>query len=272
MRTDRIGLTLALVVVATAGCARSPGLPGAEGGVSGARVARAVEAEDYDPWQPFNEAMFSFNHDVLDRFVLKPAAEGWGKVLPNVARRSVARFFENLEMPRRLVNNLFQARPVGAGRELARFVLNTSLGVGGLLDVATPLHIEESDADAGETLAVYGVGAGPYLVLPTMSPATVRDAIGHGIDGALDPFGYLLPFVANRVIWITKAINDRSLHLGLFANVEDSVIDLYSAARNGYLQRRQHAIEQAIEERNREWSWIRSPSVRVAASPQGNAT
>jgi phospholipid-binding lipoprotein MlaA len=271
MLTGRSRFMLVLAVVAAAGCARSPGLPGA----ADARVARAEAGEaagDYDPWQPFNELMFSFNHDVLDRYVVKPAAEGWEKVLPGAARRSVSRFFQNLEMPRRLTNNLLQARPLGAGRELARFALNSSLGVAGLLDVATPLHIRESDADAGETLALYGVGAGPYLVLPTMSPATVRDAIGHGIDGALDPIGYLLPFVANRIMWVTKAVNDRSLHLRLFANVEDSVIDLYSAARNGYLQRRQHAIEQAIEDRNREWSWIRPPLLRAAAAHPESAT
>jgi phospholipid-binding lipoprotein MlaA len=261
-RRTTCALALAAFVI-LGGCARSPGVPGAEGTLAAARLAQADD--DYDPWQPFNELMFSFNHDVLDRYVVKPAAQGWEKVLPEVARRSVSRFFDNLEMPRRLVNNLLQARPLGAGREVVRFVLNTSIGVAGLLDVATPLHIRESDADAGETLALYGVGAGPYLVLPTMAPATVRDAIGHGIDGALDPIGYLLPFVANRVMSVTKAINDRSLHLKLFANVEDSVIDLYSAARNGYLQRRERVIELAVEDRDRQWSWLRRDEPRAYA-------
>jgi phospholipid-binding lipoprotein MlaA len=170
-------------------------------------------------------------------------------------------------MPRRVVNNLLQARPLGAGRELTRSAVNTTVGVGGLLDVASFLHLEKSDADAGETLALYGVGAGPYLVLPTMSPSTVRDAIGHGIDGLLDPVGYLLPFVANRAKWVVNAVNDRSLHLELFANVEDSVLDLYSAARNGYLQRRQRAIRLAIEDRRREWTWLEaSPPPPALAS------
>src|SRR5262249_936473 len=195
------------------------------------------------------------NHDVLDRYLIKPAATGWAKVAPEAARRSLARFFDNLDMPRRLVNNLLEARPLGAGRELARFTVNTTVGVAGLFDVASALHIEPSNADTGETLALYGVGAGPYLVLPTMPPLTVRDAIGRGVDGALDPIGYLLPFVANRAKSIVTAVNERSLNLKLYADVEDSVLDLYSAARNGYLQRRRRAVEVVAEDRRREWEW-----------------
>src|SRR5262249_40903812 len=154
---------------------------------------------DYDPWQPFNEAMFTFNHDYLDRFLVKPAATGWEFVMPLPVRKSVARAFDNLEMPRRLVNNLLQLRPIGAGREVARFVVNTTAGVGGLFDIAQYIDLDKSDADTGETLALYGVGAGPYVVLPTMPPLTVRDAVGRVADGFLDPIGYFLPFIANRV-------------------------------------------------------------------------
>jgi phospholipid-binding lipoprotein MlaA len=161
----------------------------------------------------------------------------------------------NLEMPRRVVNNLLQVRPLGAGRELARFAVNTTIGIGGLLDVATPLHIEPSNADAGETLALYGAGPGPYLVLPTFPPLTVRDAVGRGIDGALDPLGYVLPFFANRAKSFVTAVNERSLNLKLYADVEDSVIDLYSAARNGYLQRRRTVIACIAGQRREEWAW-----------------
>src|SRR5262245_11947259 len=216
-----------------------------------ATVAPAPDAdtadgtEDYDPWQRFNEPMFSFNHGFLDRYLVKPAATGWDTVLPDVAQRGIGRAFDNLAMPRRLVNNLLQLRPLEAGAELARFLVNTTVGVVGLIDVAhMVLHLDENDADMGQTLGVYGVGAGPYLVLPFMHPLTVRDGIGRGIDGVLDPFGYFIPFAAGAVMSVVNAVNERSLNLKLFGDVEESVFDLYSAVRNGYLQRRRNAIEE----------------------------
>jgi phospholipid-binding lipoprotein MlaA len=272
-----------MVVGMAVGCARSPGVPagaaGTDGTVKSQRVIEGAtlsdESEDeadYDPWQPFNERMFAFNHDVLDRYLIKPAATGWAKVAPEAARRSLSRLFDNLDMPRRLVNNLLEARPLGAGRELARFVVNTTVGVGGLFDVAGALHIERSDADTGETLALYGVGAGPYLVLPTMPPLTVRDAIGRGVDGALDPISYVLPFIANRAKSILTAVNERSLNLKLYADVEDSVLDLYSAARNGYLQRRRKAVELAADERRQEWAWAEASPVQSESQQTATAS
>src|SRR5215468_3275284 len=258
-----------LIAMLAAGCARSPGVaapaatPGADGGVQSSKLVEKPadsdnleEAEDYDPWQPFNQKMFTFNHDVLDKYIVKPAATGWSKISPEPARRSLSRLFDNFDMPRRLVNNIFQARPIGAARELTRFLVNTTVGVGGLFDVASTMHIEPSNADAGETLAMYGFGQGPYLVLPTFPPSTVRDAIGHGIDGALDPVSYVLPFFANRAKSIFIAVNERSLNLKLFADVEDSVLDLYSAARNGYLQRRRVLVQRALASREREWDLL----------------
>ncbi len=284
--TPRRVLPLALVLAAllAAGCARSPGLPGggegpgADGAVRSTRLLQTSalpddldETEDYDPWQPFNERMFWFNHSVLDRWLIKPVATGWDKIAPKVARKGLARALDNLDMPRRFVNNLLQARPIGAGRELGRFVVNTTVGVAGFFDVATKLDLEASDADTGQTLALYGVGAGPYLVLPKFPPLTVRDAIGRGVDGLLDPVGYFLPFIANQVKSVVAAVNERSLNLQFFANVEDSVLDLYSAARNGYLQRRRVAVRRAIASRDQEWRWVFAPaspdSTRHAAAP-----
>lgn len=270
-------LALMMAVGMAVGCARSPGVPSGAAGADGAvRSHRLMEGDatlsdesedeaDYDPWQAFNERMFSFNHDVLDGWLVKPAAEGWAKIFPDIARRSFARLLNNLDTPRRLVNNLLEARPLGAGREVARFAVNSTVGVAGLIDVASLMHVEPSEADCGETLALYGIGPGPYLVLPTMPPLTVRDAIGRGIDGALDSVSYLLPFVANQAKSIVTAVNERSLNLKLFADVEGSVLDLYSAARNGYLQRRQRAISLAAEDRHEEWAWTRSSPVAEPA-------
>src|SRR5262249_18258210 len=99
--------------------------------------------EDYDPWQRFNEKMFFFNHDILDRYLVKPVATGWSKIVPDSGKHAIDRLFDNLAMPKRLVNNLLQGRFLGAGRELARFGVNTTVGVIGLFDVAgAQLHIE----------------------------------------------------------------------------------------------------------------------------------
>ncbi len=243
-----------VVVLAMAGCARSSGSLARNSIDTG---TEDVVEEDYDPWQPFNEAMFDFNHDVLDRWIVKPLATGWATVTPPIARRSVARILDNIDMPRRFVNNLFQARPLGAGRELARFFVNTTIGVGGIMDIASEFHLDPSEADAGETLALLGAGPGPFLVLPTLPPTTVRDAIGRGIDSLLDPLSYLVstPFFVGLTRSIVSAVNERSLNMQLYDNVEESVIDLYSAARNGYLQRRRRAIERAMADRDKEWMW-----------------
>ena len=220
-------------------------------------------SDDYDPWHRFNERMFFFNHDILDRYLMKPIATGWSKVLPDCGKRGLDRAFDNLGMPKRLVNNLLQGRFRGAGREVARFGVNTTVGVIGFLDVAhAQLHIEKSDADTGQTLGVYGFGPGPYLVLPTLKPLTVRDGIGYGVDGVLDPVGYYVtPFVVATAMSVVKQVNERALNLELFQDVEGSVLDLYSAVRNGYLQRRQRSIEEADAERQAEWH---APSQAVA--------
>jgi phospholipid-binding lipoprotein MlaA len=193
--------------------------------------------DDYDPWSTFNERMFSFNHDVVDRFVVKRAATAWDKVCPDPVKRGVGRAISNLKVPRRLINNLLQGRLLGAGAEASRFVINTTVGVGGFLDVAERLHIEASEADMGETLGVWGLGQGPYLVLPFLSPLTVRDGVGSAVDAVLDPL-WLVPFFGGTVMGLVNTVNERSLHLRLFADVEESSLDLYSSVRNGYLQRR----------------------------------
>jgi len=202
-----------------------------------------LEEEDYDPWLPFNERMFAFNRQ-FDRFLLKPVATVWDKLLTEQARQSLGRAFDNLAMPRRLVNSLLQLKLEGAGRELARFLLNSTIGVVGLFDMAKALGIEKSEEDTGQTLGVYGVGPGPYLILPLLPPLTVRDGIGFAVDMALDPLNYVLPLAASTGRRAGEIVNERSLNLELYERVEETVLDLYSAVRNAYLQRRQRMIEE----------------------------
>lgn len=199
---------------------------------------------EYDPWERFNRTMFAFNRQV-DRFVLKPVATAWNTVVPELAQQSLSNAFDNLAMPRRFLNNIFQLKFEGAGRELARFFLNISMGVLGFFDAAADLGLPKlTDQDTGLTLGHYGVGPGPYLVLPFLPPLTVRDAFGFAADGAMAPLSYFVPFEATTGMRGSQIVNDRSLNLEFFDQLEREVFDLYIAVRNAYLQRRQWALEE----------------------------
>ncbi len=217
----------------------------------------AREEIDYDPWEFFNDKTFYFNFNVADHYAIKPAAKVWSEVLPEQVRQSLANAFYNLAMPRRFVNKVLQGRLPGAGEELARFVLNTTVGVAGFFDVASRLGLENSDADTGETFAVYGVKPGPYLVLPLLPPLDLRDAFGFAADSFMDPLSWFItPIGADIGRAAAQRINERAENMKLYDEVEDTSLDLYAAVRNGYLQRRRKSIEDAIRDRDRVWDGI----------------
>jgi phospholipid-binding lipoprotein MlaA len=212
----------------------------------------APEAMDYDPWERFNEKTFWFNFDVLDRYALKPVATVWAKV-PQPARQGLSNAFTNLAMPDRLVNEVFQTRFQDAGSEVGRFLINSTVGVAGFVDVATRVGLQKPDADTGQTFGVYGAGPGPYLVVPLLPPLTVRDGIGYAVDSLLDPLSWFVtPFAVDFGRAAAKTINERAANLKAYQDVEDTSLDLYAAVRNGYLQRRQKSIQDAITERHKE--------------------
>ncbi len=201
------------------------------------------EEADEDPWESFNESNFEFNRGV-DRHVLKPIATGYDAVLPDVYKQGIKNIIKNLGVVRRLVNNLLQLKFAGAGRELVRFTVNSTFGIGGLVDVARDgIGIKESDEDMGQTLGYYGVGQGPYLVLPFLPVTTVRDGFGTLVDIPMNPLVWVAPAGVTLGIFATNTVNNRSLNLDKFERVEDSVIDLYSAVRSAYLQRREAAVK-----------------------------
>jgi phospholipid-binding lipoprotein MlaA len=203
--------------------------------------------EEYDPWEPFNEAMFKFNKNVLDNYVLKPVAKGYNFVMPDMFQQMIDNGFSNIKFVQFFVNNLLQGRLIGASTELGRFLINSTLGIGGLFDIAKQeFNLQKTKTDFGQTLGVWGSGPGPYLVLPFLPPLTVRDGIGTAVDGAMDPLSYYLPFIWDRLgMKVGDTVNDRSLNLDLYQGFEETTVDLYSAVRNGYLQRRQKLIEDA---------------------------
>jgi phospholipid-binding lipoprotein MlaA len=210
-----------------------------------ARDPDAPEDTEYDPWEPFNERMFEVNRR-LDRYLLKPVAKAYNFITPDELQIMISNGFDNISFPPRFVNSVLQGKWRGATREIGRFLINSTIGVGGLFDPAKDVFgLVKSREDFGQTLGFYGVGPGPFLIVPLMEPMTVRDGVGKFVDSAMDPLAYYLPFIWDRLgMKIGDAINERSLNLELFQGFEESVIDLYSAVRHGYLQRREKLIRE----------------------------
>lgn len=200
---------------------------------------------DSDPWEGFNEKVFDFNREVLDRFLLKPIATGWDFLLPDLVQRGIRNMFDNLDVVRRVVNNSLQAKFVGAGTELARFTINSTIGLAGFFDIAKDAFgIDQRDEDTGQTFGTWGMGPGPYLVLPFLPPMNVRDGIGYAFDSAMFPPSYFIPWWGSLAGTFTETVNERSLNLDRFERGAETTVDLYGAVRNAYLQRRAAAIRQ----------------------------
>ena len=195
-----------------------------------------------DPLAPFNERMFWFNLK-LDHYILRPVAQGYAAIAPTPVRESVGRFFSNVNFIPRFANNLFQLRFPEAGGEVARFGINSTLGVAGFFDVADRwFGLKQHPNDFGLTLGYYGAPQGAYIVWPFLGPSTVRDTIGYAADGAMWPLPYFVPWYVSMAAGAGKnameMINYRSLHLNLFEDVDRYAIDLYGAVQDGFLQRR----------------------------------
>lgn len=201
-----------------------------------------------DPLEPFNRAMFHFN-DKLYFWVLKPVAQGYNKVVPEGARVSVDNFFTNLRFPVRFVNCLLQADFSCTGRELGRFVVNTVWGVGGLLDPASSkqLDIPKKNADLDQTLGLYGLGPGFYIVWPILGPSSLRDTSKIVGDFFLYPVSYIRPWYEWLAVRSYEEVNDVSLRIGDYESLKEAAIDPYVALRDGFAQYRQKKVEAARE-------------------------
>ena len=210
--------------------------------------ASDLDVDEFDPWESFNEKMFAFNYN-LDKYVLKPVAQGYNFIVPDMFQTMIDNAFFNLRMPSRFVNKILQWRLADAGKEMGRFLVNSTLGIGGLFDVAKQeMNLPRNQADFGQTLGVWGVHPGPFLILPFMPPLTVRDGIGYGVDGAMHPLYYYIAFWPDAIAMkLGDTVNDRSLSLDLFQGIEQSTVDLYSAVRNAYLQRRARMIKEVLD-------------------------
>ncbi len=199
-----------------------------------------------DPLQPFNRAMFTFN-DVVDRALIRPLAVGYRAVLPQPIRNGVNNFFDNLRAPTTLLNDILQGKPKRAQETINRFLVNSTMGVLGFVDIASRLGFPDHEEDYGQTLAVWGVPAGPYLVLPFLGPSTVRDALGRVPEFYIaDPLWQPDDTVVTVTRFGLRAVDIRSRLLDLDRIVQMQV-DPYLFFRETYLQNRQRAIMDGVK-------------------------
>lgn len=205
--------------------------------LSGCSTVPKEYRDQRDPWQPYNRAVFRFNTD-FDNAFLKPAAKAWQAITPEPVDRSVTNFFANLTEVSSAVNNALQFKLGRASTSVGRFAVNSTAGIGGLFDVASNLGLQRYKEDFGQTLGVWGIGNGPFVMLPLLGPSTLRDATGRVGDGFIDPT-YMVD--EEVVMWGLTGLElvDRRADLLVAGEIlDEAALDPYSALRDAYLQRR----------------------------------
>ena len=194
-----------------------------------------------DPFESYNRAMFSFN-DGLDEYIMKPVAEGYDAVMPSPVKTGVSNFFSNIGDIFVIINDVLQFKFIQAVEDTGRFVVNSTVGLFGLIDVATPIGLPKHNEDFGQTLATWGVADGPYVVLPLFGPRTLRDAGGLVVESNYDPI-YNIKKDDNRYATIAlRATDTRYRLLGAGRVTEQAALDKYSFVRDAYLQHRKNLV------------------------------
>lgn len=194
-----------------------------------------------DPFEGFNRSMFAFN-DAIDKAALKPAATAYKKVLPSFVQTGVSNFFGNLSDVWTGVNNLLQGKGKDGASDIGRVALNTTVGILGLFDVASEAGLQKHNEDFGQTLGVWGVPSGPYLMLPLLGPSTVRDTAGLPLDIKADPWAYKEPVNWRNVGIVVRVVDQRASLLDASNLLEEAALDRYEFIRDGWLQRRESRI------------------------------
>ena len=232
MRFSSSGVATCAAALLLASCASHPG---------GMRVAQS------DPWEKFNRGVYGLNKG-LDKVAIKPATQAYRTVTPKAAQRGLRNVFNNVDEPFSAINSLLQGKPGDALHTLGRFLVNTILGVGGLADHATDMGLEERPEDLGQTLAVWGVGSGPYLMLPFFGPSTLRDAAGTASEFAgADPYREFKSHIGLSTLQgygLTgiEALDKRSYLMDTTDTLLATSLDEYATIRSAYLQFRQNMI------------------------------
>jgi phospholipid-binding lipoprotein MlaA len=225
-------LLIACVLGAVAGCATPPTEP----------AARAEFERTNDPLEPMNREVFDFNL-LLDRILIKPVAQGYRNVVPGFARDGIRNFLHNLGEPVIFANDMLQGEWKSAHDTTARFLVNSTFGIGGIFDLASQTGLPRQTGDFGQTLYAWGAPEGPYLVLPIFGPSNPRDAIGMGVDSQIDPFGYLASdYGAGNSATISRmaasGVDLRSRNIETLDDLQRNAIDFYAEMRSLYRQHR----------------------------------
>jgi len=213
-----------------------------------ASIPAGVPTSPDDPWEPFNRSVFEFNEG-LDAYVLKPVVAGYRFVLPEFVREGIYNFFSNYNDIYTALNNLLQGKPDYAFNDLMRVVVNTTMGLGGMIDLATPGGLEKHKEDFGQTFGVWGVPSGPYVVLPFFGPSSVRDTFGTVADLETD---YLFKYIPNvglrNSLTGLRVVNARNTYYEAGDLLDGAAIDKYSFLRDAYIQRRKYQINEGRDD------------------------
>lgn len=193
-----------------------------------------------DPLESFNRGVFTFN-DTLDKAVVKPVAQGYNKVMPDLAKTLVINFFSNLDDVVVTVNDFLQFKFAQGFSDGARVMVNSTIGIGGLIDVAST-NLEKHNEDFGQTLGYWGIKSGPYLVIPVLGPSTLRDSIGDLGDSQVSPIARTQHVRTRNQMYVTKAVKRRAQLLTEESVLDGAIIDRYTFIRDAYLQRRENRV------------------------------
>jgi phospholipid-binding lipoprotein MlaA len=193
-----------------------------------------------DPWERMNRATYKFN-DKFDKAIARPVARGYRRAVPHFAQTGIRNFFDNVDTPVVMVNDLLQGQFTPFMNDTARLLVNSTIGIGGLFDPATKMGLEKNDRDFGQTLGKWGVKKGPYVVVPFLGPSDVRDVFGKAADTYSTPRTYLHNTYWRYGLWLTEKIDGRARLLDS-DRLLDSAYDPYAFLRNAYLQHRDFKV------------------------------
>ncbi len=203
--------------------------------------ATALGADPRDPWEPYNRSMFRFN-DAVDNAVLKPVATTYRDVVPKPVRTGVSNFFGNLGDAWSFVNNVLQAKPEAALHSFWRVVINSTMGLGGVLDPATEMRLQRHREDFGQTLGRWGVPTGPYFVLPILGPSTLRDTVALPVDMYGRPVGHVSDVPVRNSLTGLDIVQTRAGLLATTELLDAAALDRYTFQRDAFLQKRRNDV------------------------------
>jgi phospholipid-binding lipoprotein MlaA len=210
-------------------------------GIVFALTGCATNGDPRDPLEPLNRGIYQFN-DAVDEAVMKPVAKGYKAVLPNPVRTGVGNFFSNIDDALIAVNNVLQFKFSQAASDVARLIANTTFGIGGLFDVATSFGLEKHNEDFGQTLGYWGIGDGPFLMLPFLGPSNVRDTVGLAAYYQLDPVWNLSHVPTRNTLGTLRVLDHRARLLDAEKVLDEAALDPYTFLRDAYIQQRRSLI------------------------------